>query len=111
RNREPALRRRAGGDDEADRTLLPAEGGAESHAALPQCKVQRGALERPAAVTLFQLLQVAEAGRESLAAPPPGEHEPVRHPAVRPGLVGDVLADAFVTRSLQDDRRRHPRPA
>ena len=102
RDREPAVGRGAGGDDEADGTLLAAERLAEAEPALAEREVERGALERPAAVADGQLLGAVEPVGEVREAPRPRELEPGRHAVVQVRLVGDVLALAGLARSRRD---------
>ena len=111
RDLEPAPRRRAGGDDEPDGTLLAPERLAEAELVLAQPEIEHCTLERPAAIALGQLLELVEMAREILEAPRPREHELGRNAVVQLGLVGDVFPLAGRAVTLEDDRGRHARPA
>jgi hypothetical protein len=56
-------------------------------------------------------LDLVEMAREVLQAPSPGEHQLLGHVLVVLARVGDVLALAGCTGSLEEDGRRHARPA
>src|SRR6185312_5063733 len=64
RELEPTLGSGARRDDEADGPLFAAEGLAEAGLGLPEREIEGGALERPAAVALAQLVELVEPVRE-----------------------------------------------
>ena len=102
------------------RAVREAERRAQALALLPQGQVQRGALERPAAVRAEELLlrrfegeqvQAADQPREAVQRPGSGQRQIKRVRLVILGGVRDVLPAALVPAAAQHDGRGHAQKA
>ena len=103
-----------GRDDEANGIVVASHRRAQRASALPECEIERCALERPApvidrsrhlrlALEQTELVQLAREQRECRA---PGRIQ-ARKPPVIFGGVCHVLAATFVTSAAQNDGRGH----